>query len=239
MLALSPQEAITASVALGPALEGIGLRHGIEAGPGAVSGFSLSRSGLETLTLPGTDHTEPAATGITGTGYLALLNLLLKARAMDRDGRFTPEGSPLLRRAFAPSIEGTTLSLPHGLSLSAADVEEILKVKAAFSLGLRRLLNHAGMPSTQIRRVYLAGSLGRHVDKEALENLGFFPPGLRSRLLAVGNAALAGAALLLGSDAARRFLIRWSTGVRGLDLAGDPEFTAHFPEHMRFTWPRE
>ena len=271
LLAISPREAITASVALGPALEGIGLSCGTEARPGAVTGFSLSPAGLEITLLPGMDSdnaSEPVlagespaspAAGITGTGYLSLLNLLLKTQAMDREGRFSLERSPLFRRAVSriraqgalSAIHGVAsnadtlgntvrsgekLPLPHGLFLSASDVEEILKVKAAFSLGLHRLLEHAGVASAELARVYVAGSLGDHVDKEALETLGFFPPGLRSRLETVGNSSLTGAVLLLREKGAREALASWATGVRSLDLASDPAFRQHFPEHMRFAW---
>lgn len=192
-------------------------------------------------------------TGISGTGYLSLLHILLKAQAMDKDGHFTLDRSPLLRRALArrtspdaseaaPTraagrrIPENSLVLPHGLFLSPADVEEILKVKASFSLGLQLLLDHTGIPSTKLAKVYVAGSLGCHVDKGALESLGFFPPGLQSRIEAVGNSSLAGAAMLLKSHAMREALQNWKQGVRSLDLATHPAFRMQFPAHMRFAF---
>ena len=253
LLVLSPDRALTASVALGPALEGIGLRHGTEARPGAVSAFSLSPQGLQAVLLPGAARNEansgclppvPPIPGITGTGYLSLLNILLTIGAMDRQGRFTPENSGLLKRLFAQREAGALrdssgeawLSLPFGLHLTASDVEEILKVKAAFSLGLRRLLDKAGLASGELARVYVAGALGSHVEKHALEELGFFPQGMAARLEAVGNTSLEGAALLLREPRTRRALVRWSKKVEPLDLASDHAFTQGFADHMRFVW---
>jgi uncharacterized 2Fe-2S/4Fe-4S cluster protein (DUF4445 family) len=266
LLALSPQETITASVALGPALEGIGLSQGTEAKPGAISAFSLTPKGLQPFVLEDCSEmmaslkaerieaplpkgsvvenlspdSEAPLPGITGTGYLSLLSLLIKTGAMDREGHFTLSSSPLLRRSLTllpeQSRQGITLVLPQGHLLSATDVEEVLKVKAAFSLGLSRLLEHAEISSADLACVYVAGSLGRHADKEALETLGFFPPGLRTRIVCVGNASLTGAALLLQEPKIRESLCQWVTGVRNLDLAADPAFRNSFPKHMRFAW---
>ena len=120
--------------------------------------------------------------------------------------------------------------------MTATDVEELLKVKAAFSLGLRRLLDAAAVPTQKLVYVYLAGALGEYADKQALENLGFFPRGMASRLLAKGNTSLEGAELLLRSPQSRASLKRWASSVVSLELAADEEFVRSFPEHMRFAW---
>ena len=259
LLALTPDKALAASVALGPALEGIGLSHGTEARPGAVSDFSLGPRGLEAFRLPNPDPDDaapeefaalrrsapaPSRPGITGTGYLALLHILLTSGAMDRQGRFTPDNCGPLKRFLTPvkadaaeePRNGDWLPLPFDLRLTARDVEEMLKVKAAFSLGLRRLLDQAGLASRDLARVCVAGALGGHVNKRALENLGFFPPGMESRLDAVGNTSLSGAALLLRNPDVRPALVRWAATVRTLDLASDPIFRQNFTDQMRFIW---
>ena len=294
LLALGPDKALAASVALGPALEGSGLSMGSEARPGAVSGFVLQPGGLGALVLReedgpetgravgsgsvwrqtrkaqlctmGLDSYGPApedkasltkyhdklshyravpakpveqVSGITGTGYLSLLRLLLHARAIDEYGHFSSNAAGPLRGLFPPAQDARGeryLELPHGLRLYASDLEELLKVKAAFSLGLRRLLAAAGTASRDLSRVYLAGALGRHMDKEALETLGFFPPGFLPRLHAVGNSSLAGAALLLRHPPAREALTDWAAHVQTVNLAADPEFTGSFTSHMRFFW---
>ncbi|MDR2161683.1 MAG: ASKHA domain-containing protein [Desulfovibrio sp.] len=242
LLAISPGESLAASVALGPALEGIGLSCGTEARPGAVTGFSLTAAGLRPVFFRGI-AADPAA-GITGTGYLSLLHILRRAGALDEDGRLFP--SPLLRRIISPPSPaaatlfpppaGDALRLAGGLFLSAGDVEEILKVKAAFSLGLRRLLAEAGLVFSGLAHIYVAGALGQFVNIEALETLGFFPPGASARLTAVGNASLDGAALLLAEPGARDALQSWSAGARTLDLACDPFFQRDFASAMRFSW---
>lgn len=269
LLALSPDEALAASVALGPALEGIGLAHGSDARPGAVIDAAPTPSGLALTLLPapfgesGTDcgtnrsngsgntwknraapvdlSASPHApgplpvAGITGAGYLALLDALRRCGGMDRHGHFA-SGNRFVTLERDTASGQDRVILPGGLALYASDVEEALKVKAAFSLGVSRLLDSAGLATTSLCRVYLAGALGFHAKTSALANLGFFPPGMEGRITAIGNSSLAGAALLAASKDARDALPRWSASVSALDLAADPVFAAGFASHMRFAW---
>ena len=231
ILALSPEEAVVSSVALGPALEGAGLTFGSEARSGVITGFSISPKGFE----PRFFDAQTTPKGISGTGYLSLAACLIRAGAMDVDGHFTPEKSPLLRKYFSAEGGGRYL-LPGGMYLPAGDVEEMLKVKAAFSLGLQRVLQQAGLSSKDPAVFYLAGALGLHVATEDLELLGFFPPGGAARLRPRGNTSLDGAALLLQSEELRRALCRWAAGVKTYAPAEDPLFQQHFAHHMRFAW---
>ena len=257
LLALAPDTMLCASVALGPALEGIGLRFGTEARPGAISRFSLRPTGLHAHPLEhGMDAaatTTPGMPGITGTGYISLIRGLLHAKAMGEDGHFTPQQSPMLRRTLAapvapcpcplchnapvPPLPATPyLPLPHGMFLSARDVEELLKVKAAFSLGLSLLLQEADIPSHALQAVYIAGALGLHAEKEALEALGFFPQGTATRMQVLGNASLHGACLLAHSPSARNAVLAAASHVTPLALAERPSFMQGFAQHMRFAW---
>ncbi|OIO05637.1 MAG: hypothetical protein AUJ49_01120 [Desulfovibrionaceae bacterium CG1_02_65_16] len=238
VLALSPDKYLLASVPMGPALEGVGLRHGRTAGPGAVRAFTLAPTGLapqyiERPPLPGEDA------GITGVGYLSLAAQLLRAGVLDESGRFVVPATPLGRRVAAglttaPAEDGgeAALSLPGGLSLPASDVEELVKVKAAFNLALSRLLAESGLPAGALAAVYLAGAMGEHVDARDLATLGFLPEALASKLARAGNTSLAGAALLLESPAAWDWVRALPARCRALDLASDPRFGALYVERM-------
>ncbi len=238
VLATGPDSALVTSVALGPALEGIGLSCGGVAQPGAIAAFTLGPAGLSPTVLPEDDATPAAPTHLCGTGYLSLLRVLLRAGLLDEDGRFVMEPhSPLARRLAASLVEvrgERRLPLPGGLHLSAGDVEEVLKVKAAFSLAYERLLAEAGMPGTALDAVYLAGALGEHARPDDLETLGFLPAGVAGRARAVGNASLRGAELLLLRPELRGRIAAWRAGCRVVDLAAASDFAAAFLRHMRF-----
>lgn len=226
------------SVPLGPALEGIGPECGLQAGPRSITEFRLSPQGLVgTSSLPGAEASR--FEGISATGYLSLLSLLRQTGLMDAEGHFVPQAAtmPLARRLAA----GLTLrhgqpclNLPYGLYLTAADVEELLKVKAAFSLALHSLLDAASLRAADLACLCLAGALGEHAPVEHLERLGFVPQGLGTRIRAVGNASLDGAVLLARCPEQRRALAHCCAGARLLPLAESPEFHQMYLRHMRF-----
>ncbi|SDF84277.1 ASKHA domain-containing protein [Desulfovibrio legallii] len=244
------------SVPLGPALEGIGPECGQQAGPGVVTGFALTPQGLTArffadpaARAAGAAHSAacpcPAcagpqpgqdrrARGISATGYLSLLAALLRAGLLRPDGRLDPAPAMPLARRVAAGLEGGRLRLPHGLRLCPADVEELLKVKAAFALALAALLRAGGVPVAGLARLYLAGSLGVHVGLDDLETLGFLPAGLATRTRAAGNTALEGAALLALRPARGRGLARICRAAHVLALTEQPDFAQDYLRQMRF-----
>ena len=175
---------------------------------------------------------------ICGTGYLSLLDVLLRTGFLDATGRLAASPvSPLAARLFGTverGAAGWNLPLPGGMALTGADVEEILKVKATFSLALESLLTASGLESRALARVSLGGALGEHMPETALERLGFLPQGLQARTMAEGNTSLRGAALLLTRPELRERLVRWSSGCTLVDLAARPDFTALYMRHMVF-----
>ena len=232
-LDLDKERSFIASVPLGPSLEGIGLRYGGVADTGSISGFRLGPFGLSPVVI---GNTEPKR--ICGTGYLSLLAALLRTGFLDATGRLASASvSPLAARLLGTverGAAGWSLPLPGGMELAGADVEEILKVKAAFSLALESLLAASGLESRALARVCLGGELGEHMPETALERLGFLPQGLQARTVAEGNTSLRGAALLLTRPELRERLVRWSSGCTLVDLAARPDFTALYMRHMVF-----
>ncbi|MDY7000746.1 MAG: ASKHA domain-containing protein [Thermodesulfobacteriota bacterium] len=235
VLAVSPDEYLAASVPLGPALEGTGLTFGAVAEPGAVASFELSPSGLVPKYLG-----EPVpGTGVTGTGYLSLLARLLSVGLLDVSGRFSSGNTPLaakLARTMTEVRGEKRLPITKDAYLTALDVEEVLKVKAAFNLALSRLLREAGISENKLCALYLAGALGEHVNVNDMERLGFFPPGFKAKVRVVGNASLTGAGLVLVEDGARAWVQALRPKVRVLDLALDPDFMKSFVGGMAFEY---
>lgn len=229
---------LLASVPLGPALEGIGPECGQLAGPNVVTDFSLSPAGLAAHS---PDGSSGPARGISATGYLSLLGLLLQLGLLDASGLFAHASSPSLMplaRKLAAGLRKergrTHLHLPRGLRLAAADVEELLKVKAAFALALDALLAAARVPPRDVAALCLAGALGEHIRPDILEQLGFVPAGLGSRIRTVGNASLDGAALLALHPEKGAALARLCAGARVLPLVEDPDFHHAYLRRMRF-----
>lgn len=237
VLALSPTEALAASLPMGPALEGVNLTFGSEAVPGAVTEYRLTPRGIEPVVMG-----ETAPTGVTATGYLSLLRILRASNVLTEDGLFTgnADASRLSRTAGENIADaaGPGIRLPGKMVLYAADVEEILKVKAAFTLAVSRLLRVSSLPASRLSRVFLAGSLGANVSLAALAGLGFLPSGIAAadKVVLAGNTSLAGAELFLRNKTTRAACAAWAGSVVTLDLASDASFGEEFARHMVFAW---
>lgn len=235
ILALSPGEALTTSVPMGPALEGINLRCGMTAGPGAVLEYALTPHGLQPKV-----RGDTAPAGIAATGYLTLLRSLRAAGILTEEGAFANarDAPPLAGRVggHEGGLAEPAIRLPGKMLLTASDVEEILKVKAAFSLAVSRMLREAGVTAASLRGIYLSGALGSSAPAPALTALGFLPPGTESKVTAAGNTALDGAALLLRDKTARAVCARWAENATPLDLAGSDSFGHEYARHMVFAW---
>ena len=232
---------ILASVPLGPALEGIGPERGSMAGPGVATEFRLGPQGLLPVLF---GEESPAfgdreAAGISATGYLSLLALLLRLGVLDAEGHFAAPGGVALplARTLAGKVEsgpgGARLPLPLGLWLSAADVELLLKVKAAFAVALAAVCAAAGLPPAALRRLALAGALGEHVRIADLKDLGFATGIAESKILAVGNTSLAGALLLAARPQRLNALAALCDRAEVLELTEAPGFQQDYLAHMR------
>lgn len=206
VLGLAPDRFLAASAPLGPALEGVGLSQGALAGPGVAVDFQLSPAGLRPVPFEGAPARPDAPPAMAGPGYLALAARLVEQGVLDSRGHFDHTPSTPLAARLAAGVsrrDGEACFETAGYRLWAADVEEMLKVKAACNLAMASLLAAAGLTTVDLAAFYLAGAFGAHVAPADLETLGFLPPGLTPRVFVVGNLSLEGAGLFLTAPDAR------------------------------------
>ncbi|WP_051617234.1 ASKHA domain-containing protein [Desulfonatronovibrio hydrogenovorans] len=229
VLALSPDCLLATSVALGPALEGIGLRFGSPHARGVAARFVLTKDGLG---LP-----EDWKGRVSGSGYISLVAHLLRLKVLSAQGHFQNPVNPLASRV-STGIRDRRLWLGSDFFLGARDIEEILKVKAAFSLGLSFLCTRAGISPEMLKKVCIGGDLGRHADPADLETLGFFPSGTSHKCQILGNTSLLGAVLLAKRGDFRMENQRLGQWVESINMADDEEYLAgRFARHMIFDYP--
>ena len=256
-LCLSQKETIITSVPMGPALEGIGLSCGIMASQDAVSNFNLSPQGLEAQSLKTSltknqsqeffsINSSEQSTGLTATAYLSLINHLLKVGILNQDGIFQENSQNMFakkilfqmgqKRLVYSEEQGAKLLLPHNFYLSAEDIEEILKVKAAFTLAVQSLLGAARIEFRHLKNFFVAGSLGKHIKLDNLETLGFLPSGAALQAKSIGNSSLQGCELFLKAPKTREQILKWSETVTHLELTNTPDFTDLYLKHMNFSF---
>lgn len=210
---------VLGSAPLGPAMEGIGPQCGQAVGPGVITAFNIGPAGLEPAFFGG----QGPACGIGATGYLSLLARLLALGLMDCKGKFQKPAMPLARKLAAGLSKGR-FNLPQGQFLTARDVEQLLKVKAALAVALARVLAAGGLGPHDLARLYLAGALGQFANLDDLLALGFLPRALRDSTVAIGNASLLGATLLGRNPDRGQALASLCKQALIVDMANDSHF---------------
>ncbi len=256
ILAIDEHTSFITSVPMGPALEGIGLTFGqmvhnfTESIPddfsdntqGIVHKVSLNPQGLQAHTI-----NNKAPGRLCGTGYLSLIHALVRSHCIAVEGYFTPQSTtaPLFKKIaahFNSHNNETIFNLwPHddtkNIYLRATDVEEILKVKAAFSLAVQELLKTAHMRPADLQKIYISGAMGTHVQPTDLEGLGFIPEGIGKKITALGNTSLEGACILLIKPQEKARLQSFAKHCTHVELVQDSLFTEKFMRHMQFSYP--
>jgi uncharacterized 2Fe-2S/4Fe-4S cluster protein (DUF4445 family) len=231
VLALDKDTCFACSVPMGPSIEGVGLCCGAAAGDGVMTRVELGPAGLR--------WGEGPLSGISGTGYVALLALLRRVGVVDADGHFQAGSMPLARklseRVGAHPL-GRVFRVEGDVFLAERDIEEFLKAKAGVAVGLKTLLRKAGLSVGNVREVYLAGALGEHVVTDDLVALGFLPEIWRDRVHVAGNTALAGTVLALNDIRVREWLAELPHHVKVEPLVGGEDFGPAFMRAMRFGW---
>jgi len=150
-----------ASVPGGPAFEGVGIRHGMSAEPGAIYRLCDHDGEIRAQVLGGGE-----ARGFCGSGLIDAVALLLERGRLKPSGRFVGE---------VPT-EGVFL-LPGQMqtALFPGDIDALQRAKAAIAAAIIGLLQHAGCSWHDLQRLCLCGAFGRHLDVAHAQRIGLLP----------------------------------------------------------------
>ncbi len=202
-----------ASTAAGPAFEGAGIRHGCASVAGAIDRCELIDGKLAAHTIG-----NQRAVGICGSGLLDAIACLLETQDIDESGL----------------LEDDEIVLRDGVALIQQDIRAVQLAKAAICAGMLRLMQSAGAAPSDIRRVYLAGGFGSHLNIRSAVKVGLIPESLADQVQVIGNAALDGASMLLGSEALRGKTAAMQQAAQHIRLDGDAAFAEMYVENMLF-----
>ena len=215
----------------GPAFEGGGIEFGMRASRGAIDDFKIGEGGeFEIRTI---DNAPPA--GICGSGMISLLAGMFRAGVVDAAGKFNRNsGFPLKIHGRSASIviapDGRGSGDHKEITVSEADIDNIIRAKAAIFSACRTLLNQVGMTAGDIQRLYIAGGFGRWLDLEDAAAIGLLPKFPAGKYVFLGNSALSGAHMCLLSSRHRRLRGELAARMTYIDLGAEPgymdEYTA-------------
>ncbi|MEJ2215595.1 MAG: ASKHA domain-containing protein [Gemmatimonadota bacterium] len=233
------------SASAGPAFEGATLHHGMRAVPGAVDRVRIDADGSIRTTTIGA---EPPV-GICGSGLVDAVAELLRAGVLEPAGRMRPREelgwlSPRLAGRVEESAEpGRFLRLAgdehHPVLLTAHDVRELQLVKGSIAAAVRLLLAEAGLGLDELEEVLVAGAFGNFVHPASARAIGLVPSVPPRRLRFVGNAAGAGARMLLVDRRARDRADALAARARFVELGNRPDYQDAFVEALPFPQPGE
>ncbi|MCL5676400.1 MAG: ASKHA domain-containing protein [Firmicutes bacterium] len=234
---------VACSTAAGPAFEGAKISQGMRGDQGAIEGVALDRE----VRLRVIGDAPPA--GICGSGLIDAGAELARVGILDETGRIrspdecTPFLPPRVLERLVPGEAGTySFALALGsetrsgkpVLLTQKDVRELQSAKGAIVAGARLALAHLGLEESQVDEVILAGAFGTYVRPVAALAVGLIPMVAVERVRSAGNAAGAGARMVLLSRTQATRAREIARRAEHLDLASHPDFVEQFMRGMYF-----
>ncbi len=198
------------AAAAGPAFEGAHIKYGSRAVDGAIDRVWVEDGQVNCHVIG-----EGPAKSICGSGLVDAVAALLELEFIDETGR----------------MEEPEIELRDGVTITQKDIREVQLAKSAISAGIETLMNEMGVKEADIDRLYLAGGFGNYIDKRSACLIGLLPQGLEDRVMSVGNAAGAGARLMLSGGARAEALRKHMAYI---ELSGRKGFQDLFAERMLF-----
>lgn len=216
------------ATAAGPAFEGAGITYGMSAANGAIDSVSASDGIIRHTVIGGGE-----ATGICGTGLIDTAAMLLDTELIDETGCIEEENEAY--EAYLTEYDDfPAVRLSENILITQQDVRQLQLAKAAICAGIDTLLETAGIAPEDVDTFYIAGGFGRYINTASAATIGLFPKELAPRAVAVGNAAGAGASMLLLSKGLMDTADKLASEAEVVDLSTSPIFMEQYIERMHF-----
>ena len=213
---------LACSGSAGSAFEGCGLEWGMAAQPGAIDHVWIENSRLNYRTVAG----EPPR-GICGSGLIEALGAFLQADVINRNGKvnltapYTRRGEIHPEVVLAPAGE---TAVGRDIALRQADIENLIRDKAALYAGSRILLANAELSFEDVSEILIAGNFGQSLEIEQAVRIGLLPDIARERIRFIGNSSLAGARAALLSRQAWNRAREIASSITCLELTAEPRY---------------
>ena len=204
------EELCATSTAAGPALEGASISMGMPAMDGAIKKV-LKNGEYEII-----GNTQ--AKGICASGLIDAVCYMLSSGVLLKDG--------YLKDDFEIG--------KSGVFLNPEDIRKVQLAKAAIKAGIDTLLSLKGIKANELKKVYIAGTLGNNVNIENCIKIGLIPSFELSEIELLGNAALRGSAMILKDTSLCKEAENIAKVACVYELALTEEFTRRYIESMSF-----
>lgn len=226
------------STAAGPAFEGARIQHGMQAFAGAIARVQIT----DDVHYSTIDHALPK--GICGSALIDLIGEMVRIGVIAANGRIV-EPARLKDKKLAARIRpngrsrdfiiafGEETANGDAIVLGQRDIRELQLAKGAIRAGINILLRVAGIPSTAVDQILLAGAFGNFVDADSALRIGLFPRIAVDKVVSIGNAAGSGAKMaLLDRDLLWRTAKELAAAACHVEISTQPGFQDEFVDGM-------
>jgi len=231
---------MTCSAAAGPALEGANISHGMIAEAGAIESASVLDGRLSYRVI---GNIKPR--GICGSGLVDLVAILLHSGHITGDGLILNHGngtggdlsSSIIERDGVCQFLVASVEESHNgepVYLTQRDVRKLQLAKGAIAAGVKTLMDEMGAGIDDIRHVYMAGALGNYIHPMSAVRIGVIPGFNPEDIVPLGNAASAGASMVLLSKNYWKMANELSDCIEHIELSSRIDFNQHFIEQIDF-----
>ncbi len=232
----------TCSCASGPAFEGYHIECGMKALSGAIERLHMATSASGDLNIEYETIGKERPIGICGSGIIDAVADLLRLHIIDESGVFTNRfysrrlttKQGVKKLILVSRREGAV----RDIVITQKDVEQVQLAKAAIRAGWRILMKAKKSASRDIKSMYVAGAFGNYMNIDNAKLIGMLPNIPTNRIRFVGNAAGAGARMILISRKLRQTESFVKRKTQYVELALDPDFRKEFSSGMLFTSAR-
>lgn len=218
------------SCSAGPAFEGMGIQCGLPARPGAIDAVEYDAE-TDEVSVHTIEDRPPL--GVCGNGFVETLADLVEGGVIDRAGNINSDSPSERVRSVDGNLEFVLVwsdesGTDSDIALRQAEIDNLIRAKAAVYAGVVTLLNQLGLSTEMIERLYLAGAFGEHLDIKAAVKIGLLPDMPPERVTVAGNTALMGSYITLLSSEAREQVKSIARSATYVDLSTSNDFMEEF-----------
>jgi uncharacterized 2Fe-2S/4Fe-4S cluster protein (DUF4445 family) len=217
---------LSCACSAGPAFEGGAISCGMRATRGAVESVTIDR---ETSKAEVEIIGNSKARGICGSGIISLLAGLFSSGWIEPSGKLNrSKSSPYIltqgRQASFIIVPDHESQSGVALTISEAEIENIIRAKAAIYSACSLMLNQVGIDPESISKFYIAGGFGHYLDLDDCITIGLLPDLPRDVFKFLGNTSLIGSQMLLTSQDFHLRQQNLSRRITYIDLGSDPDY---------------
>lgn len=218
---------LSCSTSAGPAFEGGGIKCGMRAEMGAIDGVTIDKDKIPKITTIGGGKPK----GICGAGLIDLLQEMVFSGIIDQKGKFKIESERIREDGYVLAFSSESLT-SQDIVITEADIDNLLRAKAAIFAGISVLLKTASIKKEDIERIIIAGNLGSHIIPEKAVTIGLFPEISLDKFHFLGNGSLIGATLFAFSKNMKEEVEKIADSITNIELSNNTLFMEEFIASM-------